>query len=78
MLKFLNNCFQITNTLIQREINRLLDVSNTNKKSLFSLSFTLEELQEAQSEINNLLDVINERMDILKTWIPPTMPFLNF
>jgi hypothetical protein len=53
-------------------------VFNTNEKSLFSSSFTLEELQEAQHKIHHLLQAIEERMETLKTWIPPTMPFLNF
>jgi hypothetical protein len=78
ILKFLKNYFQIINTLIQHEINRLSNVSNANKKSLFSISFTLKDLQEAQNKINSLLQIIEQQMDILKIWIPPTMPFLNF
>lgn len=78
ILKFLNKCFRTTKILIEMEIKSLSDVSNTNTKSLFSLSFTLEDLQEAENKINILLYVIDERVNTLKTWIPPTMPFLNF
>lgn len=78
ILKFLNKCFRTTNTIIQMETNRMLDVSNTYTKSIFFTSFTFEELQEAQIEINRLLYVINERINLLQEWIPPTMPFLNF
>lgn len=78
ILQFLNKCFQVTDEIIQREIHQLLNPPNTNKKSLTSSSFTLEELQEAQHKIHNLLDVIRERIAILKAWIPPTMPFLSF
>jgi len=78
IVKFLKNCFQIIDTLIQGEINRLLDISNTNKKSPFSIPFTFKELQEAQRKMNSLLQIIEQKMTILKTWIPPTMPFINF
>jgi hypothetical protein len=53
-------------------------MSNTNQKSLFSSAFSLEELERAHHEINDLYQVIEKRIDTLKTWIPPTMPFLNF
>lgn len=53
-------------------------MSNSNQKSLFSSSFSLEELYQADYTIKNLLDVIEQRMEELQTWIPPTMPFINF
>jgi hypothetical protein len=57
----------------------MLGIPETIKKSSSSSSpFTLEELQQAQSKINDLLTSIEKRMSTLKTWIPPTMPFLGF
>jgi len=57
----------------------MLGISETIKKSSNPSSpFTLEELQQAQKKINDLLTSIEIRMATLKTWIPPTMPFLGF
>jgi hypothetical protein len=60
----------------------MLGTSETIKKSSYPSSssspFTLEELQQAQSKIIDLLASIEKRMATLKTWIPPTMPFLGF
>jgi len=79
VLTFLNKCFEITHNVIQREIDQMLGMPETTKKSLNPASpFTLEELQQAQSKINDLLASIEKRMAALKTWIPPTMPFLGF
>lgn len=81
VLTFLNKCFEITRTVIQREIDHMLGVTDIiNKKSSgpSASPFTLEELQQAQSKINDLLTSIEKRMATLKTWIPPTMPFLGF
>jgi hypothetical protein len=74
----LDRCFKLTNIFIQHEIYRILNASSTNKKSAFILTLTLEELQQAQHKINNLLYVIDKRMAMLKSFIPPTMPFLGF
>ncbi|CAF0794371.1 unnamed protein product [Adineta ricciae] len=79
ILRFLKSCFQITNTIIQREMARLQTSSDIAKKSFISSIFTAEELEGAQLKINNLLDVIEQRMLALKTRPPPpTMPFLSF
>jgi hypothetical protein len=57
----------------------MIGMPETIKKSSNSASpFTLEELQQAQNKINDLLASIEKRMATLKTWIPPTMPFLGF
>jgi len=58
----------------------MLGTPETIKKSSYPSSspFTLEELQQAQSKINDLIASIEKRMATLKTWIPPTMPFLGF
>ena len=79
VLTFLNKCFEITRDVIQQEIDSILGRSLTMKKSSNAPSpFTLEELQQVQSKINDLLTIIEKRMGTLKTWIPPTMPFLGF
>ncbi|CAF0731100.1 unnamed protein product [Adineta steineri] len=78
VLTFLNKCFELTHKVIQREIDRMLGTSETMKKSSIPSPFSLEELQQAQVKINDLLIKIEKRMDTLKTWIPPTMPFLGF
>lgn len=79
VLAFLNKCFLITHKVIQYEINAVLSSSVTQKKSNYNPSpLTLEELQQAQSKINDLLMGIEKRLATLKTWIPPTMPFLGF
>ena len=79
VLTFLNKCFEITHKVIQHEIDHMLGMPNTRKKSSNAPSpFTLEELQQAQSKINDLLISIEKRVATLKTWIPPTMPFLGF
>lgn len=79
VLTFLNKCFEITRDVIQQEIDTILGRSSPMKKSSSSSStFTLEELQQVQSKINDLLTIIEKRMATLKTWIPPTMPFLGF
>ncbi len=69
----------MTRNVVQREIDHLLGVSETIKNSSNPSSpFTLVELQLAESKINDLLTIIEKRMATLKTWIPPTMPFLGF
>ncbi len=79
VLTFLTKCFEITRNVIQREIDHMLGLPETIKKSSNPSSpFTLEELQQAQSKVNDLLTTIEKRMATLKTWIPPTMPFLGF
>jgi hypothetical protein len=78
ILKFLDKCFRLTKIIIQHEISRILNVSNTNKEALVLSSVPLKELQQTQHEIDNLLYVIKERMTALKSWIPPTIPFLGF
>lgn len=79
VLTFLNKCFEITRDVIQQEIDYILGRPLTMKKSSNApSSFTLEELQQAQSKINDLLTNIEKRLATLKTWIPPTMPFLGF
>ncbi|CAF0973979.1 unnamed protein product [Adineta ricciae] len=79
ILRFLKSCFQITNTIIQREIARLQTSSGVAKKSFISSIFTAEELEKAQLKISNLLDVIEQKMLELKTRpLPPTVPFLSF
>ena len=65
--------------MIQNEIDRMLGMPATIKKSTNPSSpFTLDELQQAQSKVNDLLVSIEKRMATLKAWIPPTMPFLGF
>ena len=79
VLAFLNKCFMITHKVIQYEINSVLGASAEQKKSNPVASpFTLDELQQAQSKVNDLIMGIERRMASLKTWIPPTMPFLGF
>ncbi|UJR20668.1 hypothetical protein I4U23_023789 [Adineta vaga] len=78
ILRFLQSCFQITNTIIQREILRIQNPSSVSKKSFLSSTFTLEDLEEAQNKIYNLLDTIEQKIAVLKTRPPPTMPFLSF
>lgn len=68
ILKFLNNCFRIADTFIRREMIH---------PRFFSSLFTFEELERAHQQINDLLRVIDTRMNTVKTWIPPTIPFLN-
>merc|ERR1711939_948144 len=76
VLTFLNKCFELTRNVIQREIDQMIGMPETIKKSSNPASspFTLEELQQAQNKINDLLTSIEKRMQTLKTWIPPTMP----
>ena len=69
VLIFLNRCFRITNKVLQRELNRLFDSTSL---------LTVEELQRAQSKVKELLRTIEKRMTMLKTWVPPTVPFLGF
>ncbi|CAF0849767.1 unnamed protein product [Adineta ricciae] len=84
VLTFLNKCFEMTHDVIQREIDRMIGMPvstlTTVKKSSRTTStpFTLEELQQAQSKVNEVLTSIENRMAALKAWIPPTMPFLGF
>jgi len=57
----------------------MLGVNTIIKKSSNPSSpFTIEELQQAQNKVQDLLATIEKRMATLKTWIPPTMPFLGF
>lgn len=79
VLTFLNKCFEITHDVIQREIDRMVGMPSAVKKSSNgSPSFSLEELQQAQSKVNDVLASIEKRMGAMKAWIPPTMPFLGF
>lgn len=79
VLTFLNKCFELTHNVIQREIDHMLGVNTIIKKSSNPSSpFTIEELQQAQNKVQDLLATIEKRMATLKTWIPPTMPFLGF
>ncbi|CAF2989899.1 unnamed protein product [Rotaria sp. Silwood2] len=76
---FLNKCFELTRNVIQREVDFMLGMSETQRNSAHSSSpFTLEELKQVQRKINDLLTSIEKQMEPLKTWIPPTMPFLGF
>ena len=72
ILQFLNKYFQITNKVIQCEIDY-----SFNTESIFPVPFTLEELKEAQDGIYNLLQIIKDRMNLFTSRIPPTMPFLH-
>ncbi|CAF0777706.1 unnamed protein product [Rotaria sordida] len=79
VLTFLNKCFELIRNVIQREINYMLEMSEIQNKSSHSQSpFTLEELKQAQRKTDDLLASIEKQMESLKTWIPPTMPFLGF
>ncbi|CAF1369194.1 unnamed protein product [Adineta steineri] len=78
ILHFLKNCFQITHAIIQQEINYITDMLIVNKKSSAAPLQTITELQEAQDKIETLINVIDERTMLLKTWVPPTIPFLSF
>jgi hypothetical protein len=73
----LNRCFQLADTVIQREINHISAVSTMDKKSLTSPLIILEELYQSRDRIRGLLNIIEKRMAILKRWFPPTMPFLG-
>ncbi|CAF1349663.1 unnamed protein product [Rotaria sp. Silwood1] len=78
VLTFLTKCFELTRNVIQRELDLMLATSETPDKPLHSSPFTLEELQQAQRKLNDLLTSIEKQVESLKTWIPPTMPFLGF
>lgn len=79
VLSFLNKCFELTRNVIQREMDYMLGMSGAQKKSSHvQPPFTLEELQQAQRKVNDLLTNIQKQTESLKTWIPPTMPFLGF
>ena len=77
VLLFLRKCFQITDTVIERELTRLSDPSHMHHTSEPESSLMIEDLQQAQRKIDNLLNVIEQRMASLKTWIPPTISFLG-
>lgn len=68
ILQFLNNCFRLTDTFIRREMIQ---------PRFFASLFTFDELERAHQQINELLRVIDIRLNTVKTWIPPTIPFLN-
>ncbi|CAF3358512.1 unnamed protein product [Rotaria socialis] len=79
VLSFLNKCFELTHKVIQREIDYMLGMPGTQKKSSYPPPiFTLEELKQAQKKVDELLTSIQKQIQSLKTWIPPTMPFLGF
>jgi hypothetical protein len=80
VLIFMNKCFALTRQLVDREIQQLKRTATTtnNKSSYSTVSFTLDELQHVQSKIDDLLIGIEQRLVTLRTWIPPTMPFLGF
>ena len=78
VLTFLHKCFEITHKMIQKEINRVAGSFEMNLSFDSSSSFNLEELRRAQAKVNDLLMSTEDRLVALKTWIPPTMPFLGF
>lgn len=66
ILKFLQEYFQIIQQVLIHQSSELL------------LMLTKTELDNAHLEIQHLLESIDRRLKIFRSFIPPTMPFLNF
>lgn len=79
VLTFLNRCLEITRMMIQYEIDgKLNDKQNPGENSHRQLSYSLDELDQAQQKVEDLLLVVEQRLNDLKNWLPPTIPFLGF
>lgn len=77
VLTFLNRCFRLAQSAIERDLEQLLDPMNPNPTSVISSTLTVEQLQKAQYQLNELQYSIKKQIDSLKQWIPPTIPFLG-
>ena len=77
VLTFLYRCFRLAQSVIERDLSQMLEPSNKKPTSLISATLTIEQLQKAQSQLNDLQQTIKKRIDLLQTWIPPTIPFLG-
>ncbi|CAF0774064.1 unnamed protein product [Didymodactylos carnosus] len=69
LLLFLKKCFESTIERINQEL-----VQPSNDKS----TLTLEDFQQAELKVQDILQVIQKRLAMVKSYIPPTMPFLGF
>lgn len=77
VLTFLYRCFRLAQSAIERDLSQMLEPSNKKPTSLISATLTIEQLQKAQYQLTELQHTIKKRIDLLQTWIPPTIPFLG-